>query len=59
MTDRELLAMMAAILYAGCNAQNLSTDAKMEVDAAESILAEIDARAVRRSNVPQSPPKAE
>lgn len=59
MSDRELIAIMAAVLRAG-NIANGEVVSSLpgSVDEAEKLLAEIDARTVSRSCVPQTPPQA-
>lgn len=55
MSDRELLALMAATIYGG----TVDLTKEQAIGAAEKILAEIDARAAARREpaLPECPPK--
>lgn len=57
MTDRELKALMAAILIAGSYAGESSLNFSQAANYARRILAEIDATAVAKPTLPECEPE--
>ena len=59
MNDRELTALMAAVLMSGSYAAESNLNFSQAANYAERLLMEIDRRTVERSNVPQTTPQAQ